>query len=88
MDKSIIKILFTLLVCILLGSVVNELGQIYYLSSKHKKIKIETTQIKEENRLLNKEIAKLKNDPRYISIVARKKLGMIKNGEKIYKFKN
>ena len=48
--------------------------------------KIEDKKI--ENRLLEKELTLLDNDIRYITILARKNLGMIKHGEKIYRFNN
>ena len=40
-----------------------------------------------ENDLLRLKIEALKNDDRYIEITARHELGMIKDGEKIIKFK-
>ena len=88
MDKNFFKVIMYLIICILAGSVVNESTQIFFLKNKNMNIinKIEDKKI--ENRLLEKELALLDNDIRYITILARKNLGMIKHGEKIYLFNN
>ena len=56
-----------------------------YLENEKTKAKIE--EIAYENRSLEMEIDALKNDKLYIERVAREELGMIKEGEKIYRFK-
>lgn len=43
--------------------------------------------LKEENRLLAAEIRRLKEDKAYFESVARKELGLIKENEIIYRFK-
>jgi len=43
---------------------------------------------KEKNRLLAAEIRRLKEDKEYFESVARKELGLIKENEIIYRFKN
>ena len=72
------------------GSIVSLLVMLFgfFLKNKNMNIinKIEDKKI--ENRLLEKELALLDNDIRYITILARKNLGMIKHGEKIYRFNN
>ena len=79
MDKNFFKVIMYLIICILAGSVVNESTQIFFLKNKNMNIinKIENKEI--ENRLLEKELALLDNDIRYITILARKNLGMIKH---------
>ncbi len=42
--------------------------------------------IEEENRKLQEEIRRLQNEKRYIEEIARKELGMVKEGEIIYQF--
>ena len=88
MDKNFLKVIMYLIICILAGSVVNESAQIFFLKNKNMNIinKIEDKKI--ENRLLEKELTLLDNDIRYITIPVRKNLGMIKHGEKIYRFNN
>jgi len=46
----------------------------------------EITSIQAENNQLSMEIEKLKNDPFYIERLAREKLGMVREGEWIYRF--
>ena len=72
MDKNFLKVIMYLIICILAGSVVNESAQIFFLKNKNMNIinKIEDKKI--ENRLLEKELALLDNDIRYITILARK----------------
>ena len=77
MDKNFFKVIMYLIICILAGSVVNESTQIFFLKNKNMNIinKIEDKKI--ENRLLEKELALLDNDIRYITILARKNLGCL-----------
>ncbi len=56
-----------------------------YLENEKTKAKIE--EIAYKNQQLESEIDALKNDKLYIEKVAREELGMIKKGEKIYRFK-
>ena len=88
MDKNFFKVIMYLIICILAGSVVNESTQIFFLKNKNMNIINKMEDKKIENRLLEKELALLDNDIRYITILARKNLGMIKYGEKIYRFNN
>jgi len=50
--------------------------------------RIKETNIKteEENRRLQEEVRRLQNEKRYIEEIARKELGMVKEGEIIYQF--
>ncbi len=42
-------------------------------------------EVKQNNKRLEEELAKLKNDPLYLEKVAREKLGVVRKGEVIYK---
>ena len=44
--------------------------------------------LQEKNRMLSNEIRRLKEDKKYLESVARKQLGMVKEDEIIYRFKN
>lgn len=77
-----------LIICILIGSVVNESNQILFLKNKNSNIIKEIDNKKVENKILKAELELLDKDMRYITILARKDLGMIKHGEKIYRFNN
>lgn len=43
--------------------------------------------LKEKNRLLTAEIRRLREDPRYFESVARKELGLVRENEIIYRFR-
>ena len=88
MDKNLVKVVMYLMLCLLVGSVIGEVTQILFLKNKNANIKKEIKDKENHNRLLKAELVLLKYDERYISILARKNLGMIRHGEKIYKFNN
>jgi cell division protein FtsL len=50
------------------------------------RIKETNKKIDEENRKLQEEVRRLQNEKRYIEEIARKELGMAKEGEIIYQF--
>tara|TARA_B100000700_G_C14970208_1_gene820989 strand:- start:1040 stop:1306 length:267 start_codon:yes stop_codon:yes gene_type:complete len=88
MDKNFLKVIAYLVICILFGSVINESAQILFLKNKMDDIKNKIVEKESENQLLDDELILLENDQRYLSILARKNLGMIKHSEKVYKFDN
>ena len=50
------------------------------------RIKEVNVKIEEENRKLREEVKRLQYEKRYIEEIARKELGMVKEGEVIYQF--
>jgi len=50
------------------------------------RIKERNSQLEEENQKLKEEIKRLQGDKRYIEEIARRELGMVKEGEIIYQF--
>ncbi len=50
------------------------------------RIKEKNLKLEEENQKLKEEVKRLRSDKRYIEEVARKELGMVKEGEIIYQF--
>jgi len=50
------------------------------------RIKEKNTKLEEENQMLREEVKRLQSDKRYIEEVARRELGMVKEGEIIYRF--
>jgi len=50
------------------------------------KIKEKNVKLEEENQKLREEVKRLQTDRRYIEEIARKELGMVKEGEIIYQF--
>jgi cell division protein FtsB/cell division protein DivIC len=51
-------------------------------------IKDRNIKLEEENQKLREEVKRLQRDKRYIEEIARKELGMVKEGEIIYQFEN
>jgi cell division protein FtsB/cell division protein DivIC len=49
-------------------------------------IKDRNIKLEEENKKLREEVKRLQRDKRYIEEIARKELGMVKEGEIIYQF--
>ena len=52
------------------------------------RIKEKNSKLEEENRQLKEEVKRLQSDKRYIEEIARKELGMVKEGEIIYRFED
>jgi cell division protein FtsB/cell division protein DivIC len=83
-------LLLILIFLIILGSLTffGEKG-IYNLLRLRKevaRIKEKNSQLEGENQRLKEEIKRLQSDRRYIEEIARKELGMVKEGEIIYQF--
>jgi cell division protein FtsB len=86
MDYKFIKTSFFIAICLLLGIIINDVIQIYILKKKNFATIKENKYLIERNELLENEIHLLENNDSYIQLIARKKLGMIKEGEIVYKF--
>ncbi len=52
------------------------------------RVKDANVKIEEENRKLREEVKRLQYEKRYIEEIARKELGMVKEGEVIYQFES
>ncbi len=86
MDYKFIKTSFLLTICLLLGIVINDVIQIYILKKKNIATIEENKYLMKKNELLKTEIHLLESNNSYIQLIAREKLGMIKEGEIVYKF--
>jgi cell division protein FtsB len=65
-------------------------GIIHLLRLQKEWARIKETNVKmeEENRKLREEVKRLQHEKRYIEEIARKELGMVKEGEVIYQFES
>ena len=52
------------------------------------RIKAQNVKIEEENQKLKEEVKRLQSEKRYIEEIARKELGMVKEGEILYQFES
>jgi len=59
---------------------------LFRLQKELARIKEMNTKMEEENRKLREEVRRLQHEKRYIEEIARKELGMVKEGEIIYQF--
>ena len=59
---------------------------LFRLQKELVRIKEANRTVEEENRKLKEEVRRLQNEKRYIEEIARKELGMMKEGEILYQF--
>lgn len=65
----------------------NEISKVYFLKNENKRIEKRIEDLEVQNRAYREEIRALKQDERYIEKILREDLGMIKEKEKIFRFK-
>lgn len=65
----------------------NEISKVYFLKNENKRIEKRIEDLEVQNRAYREEIKALKQDERYIEKILREDLGMIKEKEKIFRFK-
>ena len=65
----------------------NEISKVYFLKSENKRIEKRIENLEAQNKAYRNEIKALKQDERYIEKILREELGMIKDKEKIFRFK-
>jgi len=59
---------------------------LFRLQKELVRVSEKNSKLVEENQKLKEEVKRLKSDKRYIEEIARKELGMVKEGEIIYQF--
>jgi cell division protein FtsB len=64
-----------------------EISQVYALHKENDKVKLEGKELEMANNELRKKIELIKTDKVFMEKIIREELGMIKTGEKIYRFK-
>jgi len=83
-------LLFILFLFLILGFLTffGDKGILHLLRLQKELVRIKEMNIKieEENRKLREEVRRLQHEKRYIEEIARKELGMVKEGEVIYQF--
>lgn len=65
----------------------NEISKVYFLKNENKRIEKRIEDLEAQNRAYREEIKALKQDERYLEKILREELGMIKDKEKIFRFK-
>jgi cell division protein FtsB len=83
-------LLFTLILFLILGLLTffgdKGILHLLHLQNDLARVKEMNNRMGEENRKLEEEVRRLQHEKRYIEEVARKELGMVKEGEIIYQF--
>lgn len=83
-------VIFVLFLFLILGffTFFGDKGIIHLLRLQKELVRIKEANVKmeEENRKLREEVKRLQYEKRYIEEIARKELGMVKEGEVIYQF--
>jgi cell division protein FtsL len=85
------RFLFLILISLLIFGILTFFGEkgifnLFRLQKELARVKEKNFKLEEENQTLKEEVKRLKSDKRYIEEIARKELGMVKEGEIIYQF--
>lgn len=88
MQRAIIRIAIAIIVVSLFVYLfAREITHVYALHQENEKVKVESLKLEKANKELIRKIELIKQDQSYQEKVIRKELGMIKQGEKVYRFK-
>jgi len=88
MEKLAIRIVVILaVVSLLVYLFAREISHVYALHQENEKVKMEGRELEMVNAELRQRIELINNDRTYMEKIIREELGMIKSGEKIYRFK-
>jgi len=63
-----------------------EMTQVYALNQENEKVIVESLKLEKANNELVKKIDLIQTDDAYMEKIIRQELGMIKKGEKVYRF--
>lgn len=87
MEKTIIRVVLVIaIVCLSLYLFAREMTQVYALNQENEKVITESLKLEKANKVLIKKIELIQSDDAYMEKVIRQELGMIKKGEKVYRF--
>lgn len=87
MERTIIRIILVLgVVSLLVYLFAKEITHVYALHQENEKVKVESLKLEKANSELMKKIELIDADQAYKGKIIRQELGMIKKGEKVYRF--
>jgi len=88
LERLIFRVILILaVVSFLVYLFAREISQVYALHRENDKVKLEGKELEMANNELRKKIELIKTDKVFMEKIIREELGMIKTGEKIYRFK-
>ena len=85
--KFIRLALYSVIIVVVALVFFNEISKVYFLKNENKRIEKRIEDLKAQNSAYKKEIDAIKQDQRYLEKILREELGMIKDKEKIFRFK-
>ncbi|MCH7518760.1 MAG: hypothetical protein E2O72_05650 [Candidatus Dadabacteria bacterium] len=87
MERTIIRIILVVgVVSLLVYLFAKEITHVYALHQENEKVKVESLKLEKANSELIKKIELIDADQAYKEKIIRQELGMIKKGEKVYRF--
>ena len=87
MERIIIRALLIMgIVSLLVYVFAREISHVYALHIENEKIKAEAKELTIKNTELKRKIKFIEMDKKYVEKIIRDELGMIKKGEKVYRF--
>ena len=88
MEKHAFRIILVLAaVSLVVYLFAREVSHVYALHQENERVKMQGEELQKTNDELRKKIELIKTDKAYMEKIIRDELGMIKTGEKIYRFK-
>ncbi len=87
-NKRILVLIMVLFLILSFFTFLGDNGIVHLLRLKKELARIQEANVKmeEENRKLREEVRRLQHEKRYIEEIARRELGLVKEGEVIYQF--
>lgn len=87
MEKAIIRVVLVIaVVSLMVYLFAREMTQVYALTQENEKVIVESLKLEKANNELVKKIDLIQTDDAYMEKIIRQELGMIKKGEKVYRF--
>jgi cell division protein FtsB len=87
MERIIIRALLIMgVVSLLVYIFAREISHVYALHIENEKMKVEAKELVIKNDELTRKINFIEKDKQYVEKIIREELGMIKKGEKVYRF--
>ena len=87
MEKAIIRVVLVIaVVSLMVYLFAREMTQVYALNKENEKVIVESLKLEKANNELVKKIDLIETDDAYMEKIIRQELGMIKKGEKVYRF--
>ncbi len=86
--KGLLRLAVYFVIAVVVGLVFfNEISKVYFLKNENRRVEKRVEDIKAQNEAYRQEINAIKQDRRYLEKILREELGMIKDKEKIFRFK-